>query len=127
MRYRRYLGSDVKLFADVLVKHATPLGSQSREQSARDVAYRGLADAIIVTGTGTGQATDTEDVVKASAAVPHIPVLVGSGVHQGNIVQALSVADGVIVGTRLKEEGIVTNPVDRDRVAALMAEVKGLR
>jgi predicted TIM-barrel enzyme len=33
----------------------------------------------------------------------------------------------VIVGTSLKHEGIVANPVDQARVVALVAAVKGLR
>jgi len=68
-----------------------------------------------------------EDVERAKEAVPDFPVLVGSGVFQGNAGELLSVADGVIVGTSLKEDGIVTNPVDRARVATLMAVVQKLR
>lgn len=127
LRCRRKLGVDVKVFADVLVKHAVPLGSPRIEQAARDTAYRGLADALIVTGSGTGESTEMEDVERAKEAVPDFPVLVGSGVFQGNAGELLSVADGVIVGTSLKEDGIVTNPVDRARVATLMAVVQKLR
>jgi membrane complex biogenesis BtpA family protein len=127
MRYRRELGADIKILADVLVKHATPLGIQSIEQAARDTAYRGLADALIVTGSGTGEPTEMEDVVRTKEAVPDIPVLVGSGVHEGNVVKLLSLADGVIVGTSLKQDEVTTNPVDEKRVARLMTVVKGLR
>lgn len=127
LRYRKELGTDTKIFADVLVKHATPLGSQSMEQAARETVHRGLADAIIVTGAGTGDPTDVDDVAKAKESVPDFPVLVGSGVHEGNIANMLSIADGVIVGTSLKEDGITTNPVDKTRVAKLMLLVKELR
>jgi membrane complex biogenesis BtpA family protein len=127
MRYRRELGADVKVLADVMVKHAAPLGAQTIEQVGRDTAYRGLADAIIVSGSGTGEPTDLEDVVRTREAVPDIPLLVGSGVHEGNIVELLSLADGVIVGTSLKEGGITTNRVDETRVARLMAAVRDLR
>jgi membrane complex biogenesis BtpA family protein len=127
IRYRRELGVDVKVFADVLVKHANPLGSPTIEQAARDTAYRGLADALIVTGPGTGEPTEAADVKRTREAVPDFPVLVGSGASQESVGQLLSVADGIIVGTGLKEHGIVSNPVDRARVAALMAEVQKLR
>ena len=127
IRYREQMSADIKIFADVLVKHGTPLGDQSIEQAARDTAYRGLADAIIVTGSGTGQPADMEDLMRAKEAVPDVPVLVGSGVHESNVVKVLSVADGVIVGTSLKEGGIAAKPVDQARVAALIATVKGLR
>lgn len=127
MRYRRELGADVRVFADVMVKHAAPLGDQPIEQVARDTAYRGLADAIIVTGSGTGEPTDLEAVVRTREAVPDVPVLTGSGVHEGNVAELLSLADGVIVGTSLKLRGITANRVDNDRVAKLMATVDELR
>jgi membrane complex biogenesis BtpA family protein len=126
LRYRRELGADVKLLADVLVKHASPLGALSVEQAARDAAYRGLADAIIVTGVGTGQPAELENVIGASEAVPEYPVLVGSGVNEGNTARLLAVADGVIVGTSLKEAGIVSNPVDVRRVVNLVSLVRTL-
>jgi len=127
VRYRRKLGADIRLLADVLVKHATPLGALSIEQAARDAAYRGLADAVIVTGARTGEPTEMEDVIRAREAVPEYPVLVGSGVHEGNIAKLLSVADGVIVGTSLKEGGVASNPVDETRVADLVALVRELQ
>lgn len=127
LRYRKELGTDTKILADVLVKHAVPLGSLTLEQAARDTVHRGLADAIIVTGIGTGQPADEADVQRARDAVPEFPVLVGSGVNKGNLARLLSIADGVIVGTSLKEGEITTNPVDKARVAAFMALVKQLR
>ena len=127
LRYRKELGTSTKIFADVLVKHAAPLGSQTLEQAARDTVHRGLADAIIVTGAETGQPADKDDVLRAKGAVPDFPVLVGSGVHEGNVAQLLATADGVIVGTSLKEGGVTTNPVDKAKVAAFVALVKRLR
>jgi membrane complex biogenesis BtpA family protein len=127
LRYRKELGTSTRIFADVLVKHAAPLGRQTLEQAARDTAHRGLADAIIVTGGETGQPAEMDDVSRAKEAVPDFPVLVGSGVHEGNVARLLSTADGVIVGTSLKEGGVTTNPVDKARVAAFMALVKQLR
>jgi len=127
IRYRQDLGPVVKVFADVLVKHASPLGAQNLEDVARDTAYRGLADAIIVTGPGTGQPTEMEDLVRVKEAVPDIPALVGSGVDQENVARLLAVADGAIVGTSVKEGGLTINPVDRARVERLVAAVRAIR
>src|SRR3954469_11605332 len=54
MRLRASLKSDVLVFADVGVKHATPLGDRGLDIETRDLVERGLADAIIVTGDRTG-------------------------------------------------------------------------
>lgn len=119
LRYRKMLGADVKIFADVFVKHAVPLGAPTLKQAAKDIAYRGLADVLIVSGAGTGEATDLDDVRGVKAVVPDVPVFVGSGVNADNIAEVLKVADGVIVGTSLKVEGKVENPVEVERVRRL--------
>jgi len=88
--------------------------------AAEETAYRGLADALIVTGPATGRPPDLDEVQTVKQAVPDRPVLVGSGVHQENLKSFLSVADGVIVGTCLKRSARTENPLDPDRVRAFV-------
>jgi len=124
LRYREHLQSKAQIFADVHVKHAVPLGNQSLEDSAHDTAERGLADALIVSGVGTGQAADINDVERVRRACSKTKLLLGSGVNEGNVKDYLRFADGVIVGSSLKHGGKLANPVDAKRVAAL---VKAMR
>ena len=119
LRRRRLLNADhVAIFADVLVKHAVPLGEPDLAMIARETAYRGLADALIVTGPVTGQPAVGADVAIVRDAVPDRPLLVGSGVEAGNAAQFLAHADGAIVGTSLKRHGVITNPIEMERVKA---------
>lgn len=119
LRTRRLLGAEaVRIFADVLVKHAVPLGPQRLEEAVADAVERGLADAVIVTGTATGAAASPEDVRRA-AAVTSAPVLVGSGISADNVNRYVPPAAGVIVGSWLKVDGDLGNPVDVTRVRAL--------
>lgn len=119
LRLRRSLGAErIRILADVLVKHAVPLGQQRLEDAVADAVERGLADGVIVTGTATGAAASREDVVRASAA-SSVPVYVGSGVGAANVRDYVPPAAGVIVGSWLKADGIVANPVDSTRVHAL--------
>lgn len=127
MRLRRALGSSVCVLADVLVKHAVPLGPLTLEEAARDTFHRGQADGLIVSGSGTGQATSLADVQAVKHAVPGAPVLVGSGVNEANAAALLTVADGVIVGSSVKGDGVAQNPVAPERVSALMQVIRGLR
>lgn len=124
LRYREHLRAQTQIFADVHVKHAVPLGDQSLEDAAHDTAERGLADALIVSGVGTGQAADMEDVERVRRACPKTKLLLGSGVTGENVKSYLRFADGVIVGSSLKRAGKLANPVDAKRVAAL---VKAMR
>ena len=55
--YRKELGADVAIFADIFVKHATQLASGSLEDAAKDAVLRGLADGLSVSGTTTGAST----------------------------------------------------------------------
>jgi membrane complex biogenesis BtpA family protein len=119
LRYRERIVPGAQIFADVHVKHAAPLANVSIEHTAIDTLERGLADALIVSGTGTGHATDLADVQRVRQACPRARILLGSGVTTENIGQFLPHIEGVIVGTSLKRGGKLTNPIDSRRVAAL--------
>ena len=116
MRHRKDLGSDVMVLADVLVKHAVPLGSVDLGLVARETAHRGLADGLIVSGPATGLETASFDVSVVRRAMPNGLVLVGSGVNESNIWRVIEHSNGAIIGTSLKEGGIITNKVDSNRV-----------
>src|SRR5947209_9176852 len=51
LRKRAVLAPDALIFADHMVKHAMPLVALDDSQSAKDLRSRGLADAIIISGT----------------------------------------------------------------------------
>lgn len=121
LRRRRELSSGVKIFADVLVKHARPLGRDDAAESARELLGRGLADVLIVTGRATGREPDEEELVRVKEAAGDSPVLAGSGVRPENVSRILTVADGAIVGTSLKTDQQTEQAVDIERVRALMA------
>jgi len=123
LRHRQNLAPGAQIFADVHVKHAVPLGDGSLEDAANDALERGLADALIVSGAGTGRAADLDDVKRVRAACPHAKILLGSGVSVANVRDFLQIADGVIVGSSLKRDGKLSNPVDARRVAALAKAV----
>ena len=120
LRYRRRICPAAQIFADVHVKHAVPLGNWTIADAARDTVERGLADALIVSGAGTGLATDLADVERVRRTCPATKVLLGSGVAVENVRDYLPAADGFIVASSLKLNGRLSNPVDPKRVAALV-------
>ena len=124
LRERARIAPATQIFADVHVKHAVPLGDWSLEDAANDTLERGLADALIVSGVGTGKAADLDDVRRVRTACPHAKILLGSGVNVANVKSFLQIADGVIVGSSLKRDGKLANPVDAKRVAALAQAVE---
>ncbi len=126
LRQRRRLdGEDIKIIADVHVKHAAPLAARPLAEEAADAVRRGGADAIVVSGAATGAPADVAELRTVRAAVHPAPVLVGSGVTIDNAAQLAALADGLIVGTSLKHDGQVSQPIDTHRVAELMRIVAG--
>ena len=55
-----------------------------------------------------------------------MPVLVNTGFKAANAQELLAYADGAIVGSSLKVDGVTWNPVDAARVKALMAAVRSI-
>jgi hypothetical protein len=124
LRYRQRVCPSAQIFADVHVKHAVPLGNWTIEDAARDTVERGLADALIVSGAGTGLAADLADVERVRRTCPTTKILLGSGVTLENVRDFLPNADGIIVGSSLKLNGKLSNPVDAKRVAALVRALR---
>jgi membrane complex biogenesis BtpA family protein len=122
LRRRESLGlaATTLILADVLVKHACPIGDMPLDQAARDTYHRGKADALIVTGTGTGETTPIARLRAVREAVPAAPLFAGSGVTATTVAETLTVADGVIVGSSLKTGGRLDAPVDPARAAAFV-------
>jgi membrane complex biogenesis BtpA family protein len=119
LRYRTSVAPEVQIFADVHVKHAVTLGNWQIEDSARDALERGLAEALIISGTGTGMPARVEDVERVRMACPAAKILLGSGITAGNAAGYLRAADGCIVGSSLKQGGKLARPVDSNRVRVL--------
>jgi membrane complex biogenesis BtpA family protein len=125
-RYRRELGSAVKIFADVAVKHSAPFAARDLAEEVEETFQRGRADAVIVSGAGTGKQTSFDDLRAAKAAAKRRAVLVGSGAREEDLESLLQHADGIIAGTALKENGEVRNRVSRVRVEAFVTGVRRL-
>jgi len=123
LRYRRELGSDVKIFADVLVKHAHPLGNVNLTTAVQDTIERGLADAVILSGWATGNPTSLEDLELATVAAKGTPVFIGSGASWENISTLMQSANGVIVSSSLKRHGNREQTIDPIRVSQFVEVV----
>jgi membrane complex biogenesis BtpA family protein len=115
--YRAGIGAEhVLVLADIQVKYAQMLAPRPLAQSARQAREAG-ADAIVVTGTRTGEPPSPDDVLAAREGAGDCPLLIGSGLAPANARELLEVADGAIVGTSLMRAGKAT----AEQVTALTA------
>jgi membrane complex biogenesis BtpA family protein len=118
LRLRAALAPHVLIFADHLVKHATPPPGTDVVQAAKDLRLRGLADAVIVSGSETGGACDPARIALLRDAID-APLLIGSGLTAANCA-AYADADGAIAGTSIKRDADVEAPVDARRVEKIV-------
>ena len=120
LAHRERLGAQqVLILADIQVKYARMTVDRSLAESARLARERG-ADAIVVTGSVTGEPPRLEEIAQAKAGAGDCPVLIGSGLDADNARSLLSLADGAIVGTSLK----TGEYVDLGKVEALVAATR---
>jgi membrane complex biogenesis BtpA family protein len=115
----------VSILADVRVKHSVPLAARPIIDEVAELVSRAGADALIVTGRGTGQPVEAETLATVSKAAGATPVLIGSGMNPGRADILARYADGAIVGTWLKRDGIVSAPIDAARVRRLAEALDG--
>ena len=126
VRKRKELhAEEIHIFADVDKKHSVSFPGLDLATHIEWTEFYG-ADALIVTGRMTGSAPDAEKVREARSLATR-PILVGSGSNRENIGLFLQYADGVIVGSSLKKDGIMQNPVDLQRVREFMDAVRAVR
>ena len=124
LRARAALGSSVAIWSDVHVKHGRSLAHETIAEEAEDAAKRGLADALIVSGAGTGKPTSTSDLEAVKARGLGCPIYVGSGVTEDNVAALLAVADGVIVGTSLKAGASTLDPLDAGKAESFVRRAR---
>ncbi len=127
-RYRAALHArHVRIFADVHVKHGAHAITADRTiaELARDVEFFD-ADVAVATGQRTGNSAERGEI-EAIAQGCGLPVVIGSGVTPANVGDIFQVADGVIVGSWLKHDGVWWNAVDPDRLAEFMVAANRAR
>lgn len=119
LAYRRRLHADVRVLADFMVKHASPLAELDVEAAARDLAERSGADGMVLSGSRTGEPVDVAFFDTVRGAVGRFPIWIGSGMTPTRAEQLWPRCDGAIVGTWCKVDGRSHNPVDPARAREL--------
>ena len=125
LRARQELAPGVAIMADVFVKHASAPPGSTIARAAADLVERGGADAVIVSGVGTGRPPAMGDLkIVRQARRGEVPLLVGSGADSSNVLNLLAHADGVIAGTPLKVGAVASGPVDPEQGALFVAAAR---
>jgi uncharacterized protein len=127
-RHRQRVGAGgVRMLYNVVPEGATYLAERDLERLTRSTVFNARPDGICVSGLTAGSETSLEQLRTVKDAAGDTPVFVNTGVTPATVADALSIADGAIVGTFLKEDGRFEHRVDVRRVTELMTRVHAVR
>lgn len=115
MRLKNTYPKDIAILCDIGVKHTFALVDQPIDFTINSLIDSGV-DGLICTGLETGKSPSLEEVKNIKSVSKGFPLFVGSGVNKDTVMDYLSICDGVIVGSSLKVNGNVYNPVDYSKV-----------
>lgn len=121
LRYRKSIGAEqVKIITDIKKKHsAHTITSDVDIVETAKAAQFFKADGVIITGSSTGESANIDELVSVKKAVD-MPVLIGSGIDDENLLTYLEYADALIIGSYFKENGYWANDISEERVKKLM-------
>lgn len=118
---------DVKLLFNIVPEAARYLGDRDIVEVARSTVFNCQPDALCVSGLTAGVAADTQVLQRVKEAVPQTVVLCNTGCRVENVERQLAVADGAVVATTFKKDGVFENAADVNRVKAFMDVVRRFR
>ena len=128
IRHQHEIGAqNVKLLFNILPEAARYLADRDIEEVAKSTVFNNRPDALCVSGLTAGAITDAQILKRVKDVVPDTVVLANTGVRYENVEQQLAVADGAVVGTTFKYDGVFENHVDQSRVKQFMDKVKSIR
>ena len=123
LMYRKQLGLQTAIAADILVKHASSAGNWSLIDAAKDALSRGGASHLIITGSATGSVVDWAAIQRLRETLPSASLWIGSGMTPDQLPQAKRFVQAVIVGTYFHTNGNINQALDTERIGQFMAAV----
>lgn len=128
VRHQYRIGADhVRLLFNIVPESAVYLGNRQIGDIARSTVFNNQPDALCVSGLTAGAEASVQTLQIVKEAVPDTPVFANTGVRLDNIQEQLDIADGAVIGTAFKQEGNTWNPIEIERVKAIMEKVRELR
>jgi uncharacterized protein len=127
VRHQHTIGANnVKLLFNIVPEAAKYLANRDVVDIARSTVFNHRPDAICISGLIAGSQTNMKVLSQVKEAVPCTPVFTNTGVRLENVEEQLSIADGAVVGTTFKKNGVFENHVDETRVKEFMSKVHSL-
>jgi uncharacterized protein len=116
---------EIIVLGGVWPKYYHPIEGSDLEEDLRIGTQR--AEAIVVTGAGTGKETPIQKIKKFREIIGDHPLVIGAGLTTNNAYEQLCISNGAIVGTFFKEHNNTRESINIKKVRDFMAVVKEAR
>ncbi|WP_055669839.1 BtpA/SgcQ family protein [Desnuesiella massiliensis] len=125
-RFRKNIDAeDVNLYCYFDAHGGTSLDTRSQSDMI-DTAFSTLNPAgVLIPGQRAGLAPDFNEVREIKNRYKDKPIMIASGVNSSNVREARDIADGFVIGTCLKKDGILWNEIDEERAKKFIEIAKG--
>lgn len=120
-------GENIRLLFNIVPEGASYLAERNIVDIAKSTVFNTKPDALCVSGLTAGERVNVQTLKQVKDTVPDTIVFANTGVRLENLEEQLSIADGAVVGTFFKYDGVFKNHIDEDRVRAFMDKVKKIR
>lgn len=124
--YKNQKGNkEIVVLGGVWPKYYQPVDGSDLKADIEEAKKR--AEAIVVTGAGTGIETSLDKVKLFRAYCGEHPLILAAGATAENISNYWPYIDGVIIGSYLKKDRKTENELDLESIAKVTSEIQRLR
>ncbi len=125
-RYAKQIGAeDLPIYSAIQGHFGTLLDTRPVEQKFLESRLVLPLNGFLLAAPPAGTDPAESVLAKLKELDPTAPLILNSGAKKENVKGLLPYCDGVLVGTSLKKDGYLYNPVDRDRAMAFIDAAKG--
>ncbi|GAA6291763.1 BtpA/SgcQ family protein [Enterocloster asparagiformis] len=120
-RYQKQIGAEnVRVYTYFEPHAGTGMDTRPVENQIDGALLNLPIAGVLMGGPRAGLPPQATALGRVKERFPQTPLILGSGGRVDNIKELLTIADGVIIGTSIKKEGILWNQIDPQRAAAFV-------
>lgn len=128
LRRRKSLRAEhIKMLYKVNPESDSYLADRDIDKITKSIVFHCYPDGLCVSGSGAGKETNDDMMTRVREASDGVPVFCNTGCNHENVVEKLSVSDGLCVGTTFKKDGRFAEHADLERVTSFMEKVRAYR
>ena len=125
-RYGKSIGADdIAVYSSFEPHNATNLDTRSVEEMYKTLTFDIPLAGYSMAGPAKGEKIEDSTIARCKRLDPSIPINCNNHTSAQNVKEILKYADMVVVGTALKKDHYLFNPIDYDNAKEFIEAAKG--